>query len=75
MHPDRSLTMFVGIEDCEGLSMEINDLLDADLPSKVQRTHDTAHRPFSAAEYFSFVFDLIVKYIIGILSVYWFHLF
>jgi hypothetical protein len=66
MHPDRSLTMFIGMEDGEGISMEIDDLLGADLPTKNQRTHDTAHRPFSAAVYFTFIFDLIVKYILGI---------
>jgi hypothetical protein len=66
MHPDRSFTIFLGAGDEEGISMDINDLLGSDLPTKAERTHETAHKPFSAAEYFTFVFDLIVKYIIGI---------
>jgi hypothetical protein len=47
--------MFIGMEDGEGISMEIDDLLGADLPTKNQRTHDTAHRPFSAAVYFTYI--------------------
>lgn len=69
MHPDRSFTIFLGAGDQEGISMDINDLLRSDLPTKTERTHETAHKPFSAAEYFSFVFDLIVKYLIGILII------
>jgi hypothetical protein len=65
MHPDRSFTIFLNKGDEEGISMDINDLLGADLPTRAERTHDTAHKPFSAAQYFTHVFDLIVKYLIG----------
>lgn len=64
--PDRSLVMFIDGEEHKGLTMKVNDLLDAKLPTKIERTHQTAHRPFSAAEYFTFVFSIIFKYIIGI---------
>jgi hypothetical protein len=59
--------MFVNGEANPDLTLAINDLLAAcpDLPSKKERTHETAHRPFSAAEYFTFVFSLILRYIVG----------
>ena len=60
------LVMLIDGEEHKGLTMKVNDLLDAKLPTKIERTHQTAHRPFSAAEYFTFVFSIIFKYIIGI---------
>jgi hypothetical protein len=50
MHPDRSFTIFLDEGDEEGISMDINDLLGADLPTRAERTHDTAHKPFSASQ-------------------------
>jgi len=74
MSPDRSFTIFIGGDDGEGISVDIEDLLSAELPTKDERTHQTAHRSFSAAEYFTYVFDLIVKYIIGKLYIFNFRL-
>jgi hypothetical protein len=58
--------MFVDGDKNPELTMSVTDLIASQMPLKAKRTHETAHRPFSAAEYFTFVFYLIQRYIIGI---------